>query len=231
MITRKNQNSLSTNEWNDFIDSVNKTHGMNIPAPRYRDFVKVHVDSMSSIGMSWGVHTMPNMGMHGRNFLTWHRWFLVQFERRLQQVHPNVSIPYWDAIADRAIPNQLTNSALLLAWGVLRGVFDASQIATVEDLDAVNQTSTFVTFQRILEGAIHGGVHNAIGGDMRDKSSPTDPLFWLHHANIDRIWANWQRSHPNEAPSNLSEKLKPSPIFKIKVQEAQDISRIGYLYQ
>src|SRR5690606_29593427 len=22
--------------------------------------------------------------------------------------------------------------------------------------------------------------------------SPGDPLFWLHHANIDRIWALWQ---------------------------------------
>ncbi len=81
-----------------------------------------------------------------------------------------------------------------------------------------------------MEGAIHAGVHNAVGGDMADKSSPTDPLFWLHHANIDRIWAKWQTSH-NATPPNLTEKLKPSPIFKIKVKEVQNIASLNYKYQ
>jgi len=230
MTTRKNQKNITANEWNDFIDAVNKTHGMNIPAPRYRDFVKVHVKAMSASGMSWGVHTMQGMGMVGRNFLSWHRWFLVQFEKRLQKVNPNVFIPYWDAIVDRAIPIRLTGAALLSGWGVQRGTFNASQIATSADLTAVNSITTFITFQSTLEGAIHAGVHNAVGGDMADKSSPTDPLFWLHHANIDRIWAKWQTSH-NATPPNLTEKLKPSPIFKIKVKDVQNIASLNYKYQ
>ncbi len=26
--------------------------------------------------------------------------------------------------------------------------------------------------------------------------SPNDPVFWLHHAFIDKLWAEWQRRHP-----------------------------------
>jgi tyrosinase len=25
--------------------------------------------------------------------------------------------------------------------------------------------------------------------------SPHDPMFWLHHANVDRIWATWQQTY------------------------------------
>ncbi|MBN9694043.1 MAG: tyrosinase family protein [Verrucomicrobia bacterium] len=39
---------------------------------------------------------------------------------------------------------------------------------------------------------IHGRVHLWMGGNMSSSSSPNDPLFWLHHANLDRIWAEWQ---------------------------------------
>ncbi|MBL9174490.1 MAG: tyrosinase family protein [Verrucomicrobiales bacterium] len=42
---------------------------------------------------------------------------------------------------------------------------------------------------------IHGRVHLWIGGNMSSSSSPNDPLFWLHHANLDRIWAEWQDRH------------------------------------
>ena len=30
---------------------------------------------------------------------------------------------------------------------------------------------------------------------MAANSSLNDPVFWLHHANIDRIWNDWMRRH------------------------------------
>jgi tyrosinase len=40
---------------------------------------------------------------------------------------------------------------------------------------------------------IHGGGHFAVGGTMFDLfSSPDDPVFFLHHSQIDRLWAIWQ---------------------------------------
>ncbi len=26
--------------------------------------------------------------------------------------------------------------------------------------------------------------------------TPNDPVFFLHHANVDRVWATWQLTHP-----------------------------------
>jgi tyrosinase len=43
-----------------------------------------------------------------------------------------------------------------------------------------------------LEQTPHNDVHGAIGGWMGDPDQAAqDPIFWLHHANIDRIWALW----------------------------------------
>ena len=33
---------------------------------------------------------------------------------------------------------------------------------------------------------------------MQRMTSPNDPVFFLHHCNIDRLWALWQQSHPTE---------------------------------
>ncbi|KFY00717.1 hypothetical protein V490_01234 [Pseudogymnoascus sp. VKM F-3557] len=56
-------------------------------------------------------------------------------------------------------------------------------------------------FQDYMQGVfaqgilgVHGGGHFTIGGDPGGDffTSPGDPAFWLHHANIDRIWWIWQ---------------------------------------
>jgi tyrosinase len=46
-----------------------------------------------------------------------------------------------------------------------------------------------------LENVPHGAVHNAVGGPSGWMSAfntaPLDPIFWVHHANIDRLWQVW----------------------------------------
>jgi tyrosinase len=55
-----------------------------------------------------------------------------------------------------------------------------------------------------LEELPHNLVHDAIGGGgwmSSFEQAAKDPIFWLHHCNIDRIWAQWngpaEASHPN----------------------------------
>jgi tyrosinase len=45
--------------------------------------------------------------------------------------------------------------------------------------------------QGTLEALPHNNVHNLIGGWMPSALSPRDPIFFMHHCNIDRIWAMW----------------------------------------
>jgi tyrosinase len=52
-----------------------------------------------------------------------------------------------------------------------------------------------------LESTPHNAVHGTIGGDYQAQcvrgwmSHPNcaaqDPIFWIHHANIDRLWTRW----------------------------------------
>jgi tyrosinase len=44
-----------------------------------------------------------------------------------------------------------------------------------------------------LEATPHGSIHVAVGGWMqRFSTAALDPIFWLHHANVDRLWAVWR---------------------------------------
>jgi len=42
------------------------------------------------------------------------------------------------------------------------------------------------------ESRMHNRVHTWVGGDMLPGTSPNDPVFFLHHCNVDRLWAKWQ---------------------------------------
>ncbi|MDJ1137112.1 tyrosinase family protein [Streptomyces iconiensis] len=52
-------------------------------------------------------------------------------------------------------------------------------------------------FSAVLERWPHGNVHTAVGGLMgKVPTAGQDPVFWLHHCNIDRLWYAWlSRGH------------------------------------
>ncbi|HEY9809728.1 MAG TPA: tyrosinase family protein [Halomicronema sp.] len=47
-------------------------------------------------------------------------------------------------------------------------------------------------FNRPAELSIHNPMHTFVGGSMNFMTSPNDPVFWLLHAGIDRLWSSWQ---------------------------------------
>ena len=161
--------------------------------------------------MDWAVHTM-GLGMPGRNFLAWHRELLSIFEGRLRLKYPNVTIPYWDWRNDRQMPAPLTGPGLLKTWGVIRR-WNPAELPSPASIDAVAQEVSFVNFQYQLEAGPHNAIHRAVGGNMAQANSPSDPIFFLHHANIDRIWADWQESTNGQNPPNMSEVLQPKNEF------------------
>lgn len=74
----------------------------------------------------------------------------------------------------------------------------------------------------IGEAQIHNIVHVWVGGDMVRSSSPNDPVFFLHHCNIDRVWAAWQERHPAaayvpdmSAPESLQFHRINDPLYSV----------------
>jgi len=65
----------------------------------------------------------------------------------------------------------------------------------------VSAATHFGGFTGELEAQPHNVVHNAVGGSggwMADADcAARDPIFWLHHANIDRLWQVWLNQNPD----------------------------------
>jgi tyrosinase len=67
---------------------------------------------------------------------------------------------------------------------------------------------TSVGFRNRLEGWssegtppapwLHNRVHVWVGGDMISSTSPNDPVFYLHHCNVDRLWEAWLQANARE---------------------------------
>jgi hypothetical protein len=241
---RKSTSDMRPADWEQLIDAINKLHGTRVKRPAYRDFVKVHIQAMESVaGMAWQVHTMD--GMKGVNFLAWHRQMLIRFEQRLQQVHDaSVFIPYWDWIANPKPPAQISKPALLDSWSVDRK-FNPDLMPSAAQVHAVKLLDGFTPFQYALETGPHDAVHKAVGGfgspgsppgDMNTHGSPRDPIFYLHHANVDRSWYEWQKGqkgkeHPAQNPPNMDDVLEPNLLMKkVHVSGVVDRSALPYSY-
>jgi tyrosinase len=83
------------------------------------------------------------------------------------------------------------------------------------------------SFRLALEGPLHGPIHNWIGRDMATSTSPNDPVFFLHHANVDRIWRAWQQQNgmqnylpPANAPAWLAFHRLNDPLHTFFNQQA-----------
>jgi|SRR5581483_465343 len=74
----------------------------------------------------------------------------------------------------------------------------AAAVATTPyDASPWNQNSK--SFRNRVEGwspyGMHNQVHVWVGGDMLPASSPNDPVFFLNHCNVDRVWEAWMQKH------------------------------------
>ena len=58
--------------------------------------------------------------------------------------------------------------------------------------NAISSAISYTTHRARCED-LHNLVHRYCGGNMLRMTSPNDPIFFLHHANIDRMWSIWQK--------------------------------------
>jgi len=132
-------------------------------------------------------------------FWSWHRMYLHYFERIVRKMsgNPKWALPYWnyESASERELPAPFRDPASPL-YEAMRGSgwnSGASSLpAWAVDTSAGMGILDYALASGSLEGTPHGAVHVMIGGLM--GSVPTaarDPIFWLHHSNIDRLWNLW----------------------------------------
>ncbi|GIF39571.1 tyrosinase [Actinoplanes xinjiangensis] len=72
----------------------------------------------------------------------------------------------------------------------------AATVTTVQGVTVYDQSpwdpTVFNSYRNRNEIELHNRVHNYVGGHMGTREAPNDPVFWLHHCNIDRLWWQWQ---------------------------------------
>ncbi|MGH9720270.1 MAG: tyrosinase family protein [Bryobacteraceae bacterium] len=71
-------------------------------------------------------------------------------------------------------------------------------------------------------------IRNPSAGDMVNAGRTAfDPIFWGHHANVDRLWAEWQKMHPDSGPDDPGAILPP---WSMTVRDTYSTASLGYEY-
>lgn len=210
---RKDANSLTDEERDRFLTAFAK---INAKSATYQIFLDSH-------------NAAADGEIHGRpSFLPWHRAFILSLERLLQREDASVSLPYWRF--DLPAPKLFTEDFMggdpdgsgrvaisgtnpLNTWkiGAVDGIYRTptfDRVAAAPTLLSQVATlalgSTFRNFRR-MEGNPHGSAHVAFfPADINDPATATkDPLFFLLHCNVDRLWALWQLANDRWNPADI----------------------------
>jgi tyrosinase len=212
---RKNAQTLTPAERDRLVAAFGTLNGGG--AGRFRDFRDMHVGEASA-------EAHGNVG-----FLPWHRAYLLDLERELQAIDPSVTLPYWRF--DQAAPNVFTREFMGLPNAVGRVEFTSghpfntwrtdgalgitrlpgfppgsapgglrTELETIA-LGGPAPSATYANFDS-MEGNPHGSAHVRFGGFISSvPSAARDPLFFLLHCNVDRLWAKWQWIHRRTDPA------------------------------
>ena len=150
-------------------------------------------------------------------FLPWHRLMLQQFEGVIREVlnDEEFSLPYWNPItgdaADLIVPAVFRLPGTTLYNGTRWPWVNGGEKIDVlyKDwltLDALNEKfyidspTGSLGFNPRIDQNPHFFTHFALGGDMAEFSTVGgDPMFYLHHANIDRHLGKLEPSRQQES--------------------------------
>jgi tyrosinase len=186
-------------------------------------------------------------------FLPWHRKYILDFERICRNLSgdPDFALPYWNWTRTRRIPAPFWEGTLrdttraigpnaeisgqFVGRSVIDGILRQTNFELFASFRPQGQNSTDPSWQRAggasaeLEARPHDQVHVWINGNMVTFMSPLDPIFWLHHCNIDRLWAEWNARGRANTASALWRDFTLRP-FDTLVRDLQSITQLGYTY-
>jgi tyrosinase len=214
---RKNANTLTTGERDRFVGALAQLNNQGLG--RFSDFRDMH-ESDAALAQAHGA----------AGFLPWHRAYLLDLERELQAIDRSVALPYWrfnQAAPNIFTPDFLGTSGPagnvqfspanpLRFWrtdnvpGILRrpiAGFDVNGVPPNirSEADTLALGTQYAQFRGPMENNPHGRAHTRwdfpISFVSDPATAPRDPLFFLLHCNVDRLWAMWQRQNGRFDPA------------------------------
>ncbi len=214
---RKNANDLSNAERDRFLNAMATLNDSGMG--RFTDFRDMHTRESDP-------EAHNDVG-----FLPWHRAYIMDLERELQLIDPEVTLPYWRF--DEAAPNLFARDFIGLpdasGWvqfspghpfqnwatdgqiGIFRQMtfqpWERPPVVLSEAntlaLGGDRPNATYGPFVERLEVNPHGMAHVRFRGFMTTiHTAAKDPLFFMLHCNADRLWAKWQWLHERTDISN-----------------------------
>jgi tyrosinase len=220
---RKDVETLTDDERDRFVSALATLNDRGLG--QFSDFRNMHRDQ-AALDQAHG----------DAGFLPWHRAYLLDLERELQNIDPSVALHYWRF--DKPAPKLFTRDFMgetqaaplptgpqappgaavsfsptnpLRFWvtdnvpGIPRSrYFDpaSAQGASGRGGPVLNEQATLKLgeaqgslYEDFLPMEIqpHGAAHVSFAGPISvARTAPRDPLFFLLHSNVDRLWAMWQ---------------------------------------
>ncbi len=125
-----------------------------------------------------------------------------------------------------------------------QGEIDQVMAVTPYDVSPWNLSSN-PSFRNQLEGWIGPNLHNRghvwVGGSMLPMTSPNDPVFFMNHCMVDKIWHDWQIRFPNQGylpetggpfGQNLTDPMDSTPSGQIGPRpiDVLDSAALGIVY-
>jgi Common central domain of tyrosinase len=193
-------------------------------------------------------NSKANPDIHGNYFfLPWHRLVVHLYERAIREEARNWSlcVPYWQWQTDLGVPPEYDKTPALYALDdqnqvVPRSTENPKAIWELRKMlfntDGLMGEDPFQVFSQRADANAHMWVHIYSGPVMNDVASAArDPLFFPHHANMDRLWFQWKQHHPGPCPSEIAgdriyfTDLDGSPKYTT-IGAIWDESVLGYTY-
>jgi hypothetical protein len=241
---RKHVRDLSTEEWRvlDHAFATLKALPEGGPVKSYIEWAQIHGPDGPC--------------EHGSELVwPWHRAYLLLFEDALRASDPpltsNLTIPYWDWT------EKPTGARYPAQFETMHGLFPPDDECPT--MEACRETAphpqppfsakTIESLQKLTVWADYGGsmsekgglearphdtIHGTyIGGLNADvPTAAHDPLFWVHHANLDRLWSEWQAQAVKDGrdPNPVCGTCPINWISPRTASEFFDIAKLGYSY-
>lgn len=208
---------LSCDEWEKFIDALKS---LKADPDYWDDIVEEHHQARTF------AHNRSAEYRYG--FLTWHRQYLLDFEEDLQEIEPDICIPYWDWRSTRRVPKHMK----VEEWMNLESGRSnrASAPGRKIQLNKFEKIDNFTEMSDTIE-LLHDSIHGTLGGDMRDPmTSPNDPIFFMHHAFVDKMWDYWQKHNPTIAMDHPFPDDELPGYGNVRNADVMDSAELGVQY-